>query len=195
MPRFRSVLLAVTVAAVATPVAAQTDTVVSAPMPLESPTPAGPHRWHLASGIAVPILRDVHGAILTSIGFTATAAVRPNQLAPDLALVVTPQALLVGAILANGRANLAVPLAVGRSSRLIPSAGLSIVGAAGVGGIGGLRGFNTTVAYHTFARTDGDSTARRGVRIALGRHLLSGSGSGIGDGGGFWLFEVGLVRR
>lgn len=152
-------------------------------------TPPAASRW--ARGVTVMMPRvDGGGSLaLTAVGLSA-GSLRPHTLGGDLAFVALPAGLAF-AVLAGGiRANLAVPITVGRSSLLVPSAGASLLGAAGSGGFGGLAGINGTLAVILFDRPLAEAGPSRGLRIAIASHRFGRNGDAA-----VRMLEIGFVKR
>lgn len=157
-------------------VAQQTDSV---------PLAASP--WMVGGTVMVPQAGGSVDASLSALGLSV-GTLRPNTLGADLAFVVLPRGLQAGVLAGGMRANVALPIGIGRRALLVPSAGLSLLGAVGVGGVGGIRGLNGTMALIVFDRPTSEPGSSYGLRIALAHHRFSSDG-------GLQMLEVGFVRR
>lgn len=155
----------------------------------EDPLPLTPSRWMLGGTVMMPSAAGGADVSLVALGLSA-GTLRPNALGGDLAFVVLPRAVIAGVLVVGVRANLALPLVVGRNALLVPSAGVSLLGAAGAGGVGGLPGLNGTMAMIFFTRPLSDPGPAHGLRIALAMHRFGRDGEG-----GVQMLEIGFVRR
>jgi hypothetical protein len=118
---------------------------------------------------------------LVTIGAQLTRA-RPGRLGPDFSIGTMPYALVSGLAVVGVRAGLVLPLSVGPGIMLLPSGGLSMVGAATGMGAGALAGFNLGGSA-VF-----ESRGPLGTRAGVTWHRFQDSTSGI------WLWEIGFVR-
>ncbi len=147
--------------------------------------PDSASHWMVGGTVIIP--RGAAG--YAGIGLTASKikAARPGL---DLAAVIVPRALTEGFAMVGVRANIALPIAIGRSALLVPSAGATLLGAVGVLGADGARGYNGTLALVVFDKPlDGNSPAL-GFRAALAVHRLGDLSSG-----NVHMLELGFVRR
>lgn len=152
-------------------------------------TPPATSRWARGVTVMMPRVDGGGGLVLTAVGMSA-GSLRTHTLGGDLAIVALPAGLAF-AVLAGGiRANLAVPITVGRSSLLVPSAGASLLGAAGSGGFGGLAGTNGTLAVILFDRPLTEPGPSRGLRIAIASHRF-----GRNADAAVRILEIGFVKR
>ena len=136
----------------------------------------------------IPQVSGRSGAEFTAVGLTVSPA-RPNRLGAELAFVVVPYALGFGVVAGAVRANIGLPIRLGPNMLLVPSAGLTLLGALGSGVGGGRRGVNGTVALvYVFDSTQA-SASSIGLRAALAFHRFGSS-----DDGGIRMFEIGIVR-
>ena len=107
--------------------------------------------------------------------------VRVGYPGTDIAIGMMPYAVSVGVIALGMRVGVAVPLAPASGVLVLPSAGASLVGAAGPGGGGGTAGVNFGLATVLLA------TPSFGFRTGVTFH-------GFSDvRGALWLAEVGFV--
>jgi hypothetical protein len=152
----------------------------------EQPPPrdSGSH-WMVGGTVIIP--RGAAG--YASVGLTAgsTRAARPGL---DLAAVIVPRALTEGFVMVGVRANIAVPIAIGRSALLVPSVGATLLGAAGVLGPDGARGYNGTLALMLFDKPLDSNLPALGFRAAVATHRL-----GDLSPGSVHMLELGFVRR
>lgn len=132
-------------------------------------------------------MRSADASVL-GLGITATSA-RPNRIGPDFAVVAFPRGLQAGALVGGIRANIGIPITLGPNVTVVPSAGVSLVGAIGVIGGGGLAGWNSSVSLLLFATPRTDAASSTGLRIAMAGHQFFGAGEGVR------FLEVGFVRR
>jgi hypothetical protein len=107
---------------------------------------------------------------------------RPRRPGADFAIGIVPRALAYGVAVVGARAGVAVPLAVTPVLSLLPSAGASLLGGAGVGGGAGTAGLNAGVAAVLLPARGG------GLRAGVTWHRFAEARDGV------WLVEVGIVR-
>lgn len=144
--------------------------------------------WQVGGAVLLPQTSDEYGLSFLALGITATS-VRPGRIGPDLAFVVVPRALQAGALVGGVRANAGFPVALSPAVVLLPSAGVSLLGAAGLFGVAGVGGLNATMALHFFRASESGLPAKSGLRVALGQHRFSGAGGNV------TFVEFGFVRR
>lgn len=145
--------------------------------------------WMLGGTIMMPNVGNSVDGTFSALGLSA-GTLRANRVGADLAFVLLPRGLQAGVLAGGARANLALPIGIGGRALLVPSAGLSLLGAVGVGGAGGIRGLNGTMGLIVFDRPISDPGPSYGVRIAIASHRF-----GNADESGLRMLEVGLVRR
>ncbi|MES3034694.1 MAG: hypothetical protein V4813_11920 [Gemmatimonadota bacterium] len=151
--------------------------------------PSSASSWALGGTVMMP--RATGGANLALLGIGLSAGtLRPNIIGGDLAFVVSPTALAFGALIGGVRANLALPVAVGGSTLLVPSAGVSLLGGAASGGFGGVAGVNGTMAVIFFSRPLAEPGPSLGLRIAVASHRFGQDGDAS-----VRMLEVGFVKR
>lgn len=109
--------------------------------------------------------------------------VRPGRPGLDLAIGTMPRALQAGVVLVGTRAGVALPVDLASGVLVLPSAGVSALGAAGTAGGGVALGL--TAGLSAAAVGAGGTGARAGITW----HFLSEMRQPV------WLLEVGLVRR
>lgn len=145
--------------------------------------------WAVGGTVMMPRAAGSTDLSLTAIGLSA-GSLRPNRIGADLAFVVIPYSLAFGALAGGVRANFALPIAVAGNALVVPSGGVSLLGAAGSGGFGGVAGVNGTVAVIFFNRPLSEPGGSLGLRIAVAAHRFGQSGDAS-----LRMLEVGFVRR
>lgn len=113
-----------------------------------------------------------------SVGWTGAAQ---HGLVPDFALSTVPRTLQYGAALLGGRAGAAIPVPLREGATLLPSAGVTAIGAVGSGGGGGAWGYNVGGSFVALAKSG------LGLRMGVTWHRVESDRW-------FWLFEVGVAR-
>jgi hypothetical protein len=136
--------------------------------------------WIVGALVGVPGAQGEVEPALFTLGVGATR-LEPNRPGVDLAVGMLPRALEAGVIGIGARLGGGVPVALSRDAFVIPSAGLTAVGAVGAGGGGGMAGFYWGVATVLAAGSVG---GRAGVTW----HRPFGEGSSI------YLIELGLMH-
>jgi hypothetical protein len=137
--------------------------------------------WIAGVSVGMPMAGGELAPELITVGFNATRF-RPGSAGLDFSLGTMPRILAEGAIAYGIRANVSYPLVVNPSLALLPSAGLSMIGAeSGDGGFGAM-GVNAGISAVLF----GPSSV--GVRAGFSVHRLSFTDTPI------FLLEVGVVR-
>jgi hypothetical protein len=106
---------------------------------------------------------------------------KPNRIGADLAIGTMPRAITEGVAVIGIRGNFGLPLELGRYVLFVPSAGISMLGAAGPGGGGAFVGVNGSLA--TVLWLSGALGARAGVSW----HAFENSNGAV------WLAEFGFV--
>lgn len=149
------------------------------------PPERGP-RWMLGGTLMIPPA----GASFSAVGLTA-ATTRPLRLGTDLAVAIVPRAIASGVFAAAIRANLSVSLPLRPSTLIIPSAGVSLLGAGGTVGFAGTRGYNGTIALVGFGKALEDRTPAIGFRVAYSAHKFGD----LVSAPLLHVLEVGVVRR
>jgi hypothetical protein len=142
--------------------------------------------WMLGGTLMVPPA----GAEFSAVGLIAGTA-KPVRLGTDLAIVVIPRTIASGLFAACIRANLALPVPLGRTALLIPSAGVSLLGAGGAFGFTGTRGYNGTIAIIGFGKPLAERTPSMGIRVAYAAHEFGG----LVSAPLLHVLEIGIVRR
>ena len=132
--------------------------------------------WLSAFSVGLPSVDGDSELMLFTVGgnFTKIGA---GKLGPDFSFGTMPYALSFGVIPWAARGGVALPMQASESVLLIPSAGLSTVGAFGAGGGGAVGGTNLGIALAT----------RTGARVGITWHRFS-------DFETIMLLEVGVGR-
>lgn len=141
----------------------------------------------IGAGLAMPLGQNVDKSF-SAITLHSTS-LRPNRLGLDFTLALFPRIIAHGALGGGARVNLGVPLVIGRQTLLIPSAGLTALGAIGSGGGGGVVGYNGSVALLAFGAPLDEAESRYGLRLGVSLHRIGGSGDGA-----LRIVEIGVVR-
>ena len=149
--------------------------------PAEGSATSGPRGWLVGASVGVPIVDGAAIPDLFTIGINWTQ-LRPGRLGADFSLGTMPRALTGGVVAGGARGGVALPLALSRGVLVLPSAGISLLGAAGTGGGEGTTGFNAGLA----AVIHGAGSA--GLRTGVTWHSFGDAGGAV------WLWEVGIVR-
>jgi hypothetical protein len=140
-----------------------------------------PSRWMFGGSVGLPGYERETVPELFTLAAHWTY-LRPNVPGADVSLGVAPRLLADGVLAGGARVGLALPLALGPDAFVLPSAGVSLLGAFGPDESGTLAGVNAGGAL--VLRGAGDV----GLRLGVTWHWLD-SGSGAP-----WLLEVGVVR-
>lgn len=132
--------------------------------------------WLSTLSIGFPSIEGDMETLLFTVGgnFTKIGA---GKLGPDFSFGTMPYALSFGVIPWAARGGVALPMQASESVLLIPSAGLSTVGAFGAGGGGAIGGTNLGIALAT----------RTGTRVGITWHRFS-------DFETILLLEIGVGR-
>lgn len=131
--------------------------------------------WLAAFSVGFPSVEGelFPGAFTIGGNFTR---IRPGKLSPDFSFGTVPRALKFGVLAWGARAGLALPIQSGRNTFIVPSAGLSTIGALGADE--GIMGTNTGIAI----------ACRTGVRAGVTWHRFwDNRGSAL-------LVEMGIGR-
>ena len=114
---------------------------------------------------------------LFTVGVNATGT-SSGHIVPDFSIGTMPRTLSEGLVVLGLRGGVALPLTLAPDFTLLPSAGISLIGAS-VGG--GIAGVNAGVAGVVW-------TGAVGLRGGVTWHHFQNSSTGV------WLIELGLVR-
>ncbi len=142
---------------------------------------AKPRGWLVGASIGVPAFDGDASPELFTVAVHGTQ-LRPGRLGADFALGTMPRALTEGLAVGFARAGVALPFQLSQGVLLLPSAGVSLVGAAGSEDAGGTTGLNAGLAAVFF----GASSV--GLRTGATWHRFGDSGASV------LLWELGLVR-
>jgi hypothetical protein len=140
---------------------------------------AKPKGWLVGGSIGVPALDGHASPDLFTVALHGTQ-LRPRGLGADLAIGTMPRALAEGVAVGFARAGIALPFQPSKGVLLVPSAGVSVVGAASGEGGGGTTGLNAGLAAVIFG------TGSVGLRTGVTWHRFAD--------GGVSLWELGLVH-
>lgn len=172
---FRIALLITLLAASARDVTAQE------PIPARDSLRVAPRQWIAGVSIGVPGFGGEPFPTLLTVGGHWTQ-LNIGRLGADFSVGIVPRTLIDGIIAVGARGGVALPLAVSPRMLLLPSAGVSGVGAVGSGGALGVKGFNTGLTAVLMAP---DGT---GVRSGITWHRFNDAREAL------WLLELGVVR-
>lgn len=136
--------------------------------------------WLFGGSFGVPGADGQPEVALFTVGFNWTRA-RPGRLGADFALGTMPRALAEGVLVLGFRGGVALPVEVMPRMLVLPSAGVSLIGAVAHGGGGATSGFNAGVATVLF----GEGSV--GLRSGVTWHAFEDARRPV------WLFEVGVV--
>jgi hypothetical protein len=136
--------------------------------------------WLVGASVGLPGYGGQTVPELFTVGLNATQ-IKPGRLGADFALGTMPRALGNGAGVLGARAGGVLPFALTPDLLLLPSAGLSVIGAAGGGGGVALAGINAGMAAVLW-------TGPVGIRTGITWHHFEDSRGAI------WLIELGVVH-
>ena len=180
MPRLSPLSVALSVALAAGALPAALGAQEAQPVAADS-APAQRRGWLVGVSAGVPGAEGGIEPSLFTVGVNVTQ-LRPGRPGADLAVVTVPRVIAEGFAVVGARAGVALPLVVNPNVLLVPSAGVSLLGAAGAGGGGGTAGLNAGAAAVLL------SARGVGVRTGVTWHRFDEAG------GGLWLLEFGFVR-
>jgi hypothetical protein len=106
----------------------------------------------------------------------------PGRVGPDFSLGTIPCAVVAGVLALAFRGGIALPLQFSPRVFLLPSGGVSLLGAAGEGGGGAIVGWNTGITAVFLAPNS------VGLRTGITWHRFPDAEGPI------WLVELGVVR-
>lgn len=141
-----------------------------------------PSEWLVGGSIGFPGYGLQTSPTMFTVGAHWTQA-HVGRLGADFAVGSVPWALANGFAAVGARGGVTVPLPLSERVLLLPSAGVSVLGAVGSGGGVGTTGFNAGIAA-MFLKDSG-----AGLRTGVTWHILHDGASAL------WLWEVGFVRR
>jgi hypothetical protein len=136
--------------------------------------------WLVGASIGLPGYDGQPVPELFTVGLNATQ-IKPGRLGADFALGTMPRALGFGAGVVGARAGGVLPFTLAPDVLLLPSAGVSVIGAAGDGGGTALAGVNAGIAAVMW-------TGPVGIRTGITWHHFEDSRGAI------WLVEFGFVH-
>jgi hypothetical protein len=137
--------------------------------------------WMIGASVGIPGYRSESAPELFTFGFHFTQ-MQPNRVGGELSIGTMPRAVAERVAVIGVRGNFALPVELGRYVLVVPSAGLSMVGAAGPGGgTAALIGVNGSLATVLWLR------AGVGARAGMSWHSFENSNGAV------WLAEFGFV--
>lgn len=136
--------------------------------------------WVVGPLLGVPGTGSDYDPSFFTLGVGATR-LSPNRPGFDLAIGTVPRALSEGFIPIGARVGASIPFALNRDAFVIPSAGLSAIGAIGTGGVGAIGGYYWGAAA-LIAR------GKVGFRAGMTWHRPVEADDSI------WLVEIGVMR-
>jgi len=136
--------------------------------------------WLVGGSIGVPAFDGHASPDLFTVALHGTQ-LRPGRLGADLAVGTMPRALAEGVAVGFGRAGAALPFQLSKGVLLVPSAGITLAGAASGEGGGTNTGLNAGLAAVIFG------TGSVGLRTGVTWHRFA-------DAGAVSLWELGLVH-
>lgn len=147
--------------------------------PSQSSDTANP--WLVGGSIGVPASDGGTLPDLFTVAVHGTQ-LRPRGLGFDFAVGTMPRALAEGVAVGFARSGVALPFHLSRGVLMLPSAGVSLVGAASGDGGGINTGLNAGLAAVIFG------TGSVGLRTGVTWHRFAGAETSVS------LWELGLVR-
>ena len=136
--------------------------------------------WSIGASIGLPGYESQTDASLFVVGFQL-AQLRHGKLGADLSVGTMPRILLEGVMAAGARAGVVLPIGLSGSTAILPTAGVSVLGAFGSGGGAVEAGVNAGLGLLFGGRE------RTGLRLGATWHHFAELGSRV------WLLEVGFV--
>lgn len=149
--------------------------------PSQSSDTAKPGAWLVGGSIGVPASDGGTLPDLFTVAVHGTQ-LRPRGLGFDFAVGTMPRALAEGVAVGFARSGVALPFHLSRGVLMLPSAGVSLVGAASGDGGGINTGLNAGLAAVIFG------TGSVGLRTGVTWHRFAGAETSVS------LWELGLVR-
>jgi hypothetical protein len=142
---------------------------------------AKPRGWLIGGSIGVPTADGETSPDLFTVAVHGTQ-LRPGRLGADFAVGTMPRAVAEGVVVGFARAGVALPFQLSHGVLILPSAGVTLVGAASGAGGGGSSGLNAGLAAVIFG-------ARSvGLRTGVTWHRFGDAGASVA------LWELGLVH-
>ena len=142
---------------------------------------ARPRGWLVGGSIGLPVVDGGASPDLFTLSLHGTQ-LHVGRLGADLAVGTMPRAIAEGVAVGFARAGIALPFQASRGVVMLPSAGVTLAGAASEEGGGGTTGFNAGLAAVFFR------TSSVGVRTGVTWHHFGDAGASV------LLGELGLVR-
>ena len=142
---------------------------------------AKPRGWLLGGSIGLPTFDGGTSPDLFTVALHGTQ-LRRGGLGADFAIGTMPRALSEGVAVGFARAGVALPFQVSQGVLMLPSAGITLAGAATGDGGGATNGLNAGLAAVMFG------TGSVGVRSGVTWHLFRNTGTSV------FLWEIGLVH-
>ena len=142
---------------------------------------AKPSGWLIGGSIGVPTVGGNASADLFTVAAHWTQ-LRPRGVGADFAVGTMPRALAEGVVVGFARAGFVLPLRVSQGVVILPSAGVTLVGAASGDGGGSNTGLNAGLHAVIFGM------GSVGLRAGVAWHRFAGAESSVS------LWELGLVH-
>ena len=142
---------------------------------------AKPGGWLVGGSIGVPAFDGGASPELFTVAVHGTQ-LRPRGLGFDFAVGMVPRALAEGVAVGFARSGVALPFHLSRGVLILPSAGVSLAGAASGEGGGINTGLNAGLAAVVFG------TGSVGLRTGVTWHRFAGAETSVS------LWELGLVH-
>ena len=136
--------------------------------------------WMIGASVGIPGYRSQSAPELLTFGLHFTQ-MKPNRIGADVSIGTMPRVVAEGFAVVGVRGNFALPVELGRYVLIVPSAGVSMIGAAGRGGGTGLMGVNGSLATVLWSR------GGLGARAGVSWHAFENSNGAV------WLAEFGFV--
>jgi hypothetical protein len=140
-----------------------------------------PRGWLVGGSVGLPVLDGGTSPDLFTVAVHGTQ-LRPGRLGADFAVGTMPRAFAEGVAIGFGRAGVALPFQVSRGVLILPSAGVTVAGAASGDGGGSTTGLNAGLAAVIFG------TGSIGLRTGVTWHRFGDAGASVS------LWELGLVH-
>lgn len=150
------------------------------PLPQE-PRATRPHGWLVGASIGVPTFDGDASPDLFTVALHGTQ-LRRGGLGADFAVGTIPRAIAEGVAVGFARAGVALPFQPSARLLMLPSAGITLVGAATGEGGGATNGLNAGLAAVMFG------TGSVGMRTGVTWHFFRNTGTSV------LLWELGLVH-
>lgn len=152
------------------------------PTATEQTVRAAPGKWLVGASLGVPGVGPEPSPALFTIGGNWTQ-LNVGRVGTDFSASVVPYGFIHAFMAVAARGGVALPLAVSSRMLLLPSGGMSVIGALGRPGGFGAIGYNAGMAAVFFPGKGA------GVRTGITWHRFSDERTAL------WLLEVGFVRN